>query len=74
MKRETIIKINDIMQKYSIALNKLYPGQKEALQDSLAIFFEEGKVRKLSDPFANLAFYMIICDCIDKEKRQGAQA
>lgn len=72
MKRETIIEINEIMQKYSIGLNKLYPGQREALQDSLVIFFEEGWVRDLSDPFANLAFYMILCDCIDKEERQNA--
>lgn len=74
MKKETLITINEIMHKYHIALKRLYPNQEEMLQEALEAYFEEGEMYSLPDPFANLAFYMIICDCIDKEKRQGAQA
>lgn len=70
MKKETLITINKIMHKYHIALKQLYPNQERMLQDALETFFEKREVEMLTDPFTNLAYMMILCDCIDQEKRQ----
>lgn len=73
MKKETLITINEIMHKYHIALKQLYPNQEEMLEEALEEYFENGEVRTLSDPFANLAYVMILCDCMEQEKKAKKQ-
>lgn len=70
MKKETLITINEIMHKYHIALKQLYPNQERMLQDALETFFEKREVKMPTDPYANLAYLMILCDTLEQEKRQ----
>lgn len=64
----------DAFQKYGAALATLYPQQIQAIRDALDVYTETGKICKIEDSFARLAFNMIICDLRHdqgKEQRQN---
>lgn len=61
-------------EKYGAALATLYPQQLQAIREALDIYTETGKICRLEDNFARLAFNMIICDLRHDQSRRRGQA
>ncbi len=52
----------EAFEKYGAALATLYPQQLQEVREALDIYTETGKIYRIEDSFARLAFNMIICD------------
>ena len=72
MNKEDATLFTNTIEKYGIALcQNLYPSQIEQLHRAVMIYRESGRIQKLDDSFANLAFQMIVADLIWQEKQHG---
>ena len=72
MDKQTAVDFSKTIEKYGIALcQNLYPSQIEQLHRAVMIYRESGRIQKLDDSFANLAFQMIVADLIWQEKHHG---
>jgi hypothetical protein len=70
--KQTAVDFSKIIEKYGIALcGTLYPSQIEQLYRAVMIYQRSGRIQKLEDSFANLAFQMIVADLIWQEKQHG---
>ena len=72
MNKEDATLFANTIEKYGIALcGTLYPSQIERLHNAVTIYQKSGRIQKLDDSFANLAFQMIVADLIWQEKQHG---
>jgi len=72
MDKQLAVDFGRIIEKYGIALcGTLYPSQIEQLHRAVMIYQKSGRIQKLDDSFANLAFQMIVADLIWQEKQHG---
>ena len=72
MDKQTAIDFSKTIEKYGIALcGTLYPSQIEQLLRAVMIYQKSGRIQKIEDSFANLAFQMIVADLIWQEKQHG---
>lgn len=72
MNKEDATLFANTIEKYGIALcGTLHPSQIEQLHRAVMIYQKSGRIQKLDDSFANLAFQMIVADLIWQEKQHG---
>lgn len=66
-------KFIETVNKYGTAFMLLYPKQFEMLKRELEYFYKKGRIRKVKDPFVELAYKMILCDLYwQKQREDGA--
>ena len=63
----------ETVNKYGTAFMLLYPKQSIMLRRELEYFYNTGKIRKVKDPFVELAYKMVLCDLYwQKRREEGA--